>query len=93
MDWLTVCDPMQLPLAGEKSWTKMEPVYHNHNVVPTGILISREHNVPCSSAACPRHNQLFRGGKECHGNVRRALIRFGNPFERGTRRGNDRRKA
>ena len=27
--WLKQCDPMQLPLPGEKSWTKMERVYYN----------------------------------------------------------------
>ena len=28
-DWLKMCDPMQLPLTGQKSWTKMECVYFN----------------------------------------------------------------
>ena len=28
-EWLKVCDPMQMPLAGAKSWTKMERVYFN----------------------------------------------------------------
>jgi L-rhamnose mutarotase len=28
-EWLKVCDPMQIPLPGAKSWTKMEPVYFN----------------------------------------------------------------
>ncbi len=27
--WLTRCDPMQLPLAGEASWAAMEPLYYN----------------------------------------------------------------
>jgi len=27
--WLKVCDPMQRPLKGEKSWATMEEVYHN----------------------------------------------------------------
>ena len=27
--WLKVCDPMQLPLKGEKSWAIMEQVYYN----------------------------------------------------------------
>jgi len=27
--WLKVCDSMQNPLPGEKSWTKMERVYYN----------------------------------------------------------------
>ena len=27
--WLKQCDPMQLPLPGAKSWTKMERVYFN----------------------------------------------------------------
>jgi len=29
IEWLKVCDPMQIPLPGEKGWTKMERVYHN----------------------------------------------------------------
>ena len=29
IEWLKKCDPMQLPLPGEKSWTKMERVYYN----------------------------------------------------------------
>ena len=28
-EWLKVCDPMQMPLAGEKGWAKMERVYFN----------------------------------------------------------------
>jgi L-rhamnose mutarotase len=28
-EWLALCDPMQLPLAGQKSWAKMERVYYN----------------------------------------------------------------
>lgn len=27
--WLEICDPMQTPLKGEKSWAVMEEVYHN----------------------------------------------------------------
>jgi len=27
--WLSVTDPMQIPLAGEQSWTIMKEVYHN----------------------------------------------------------------
>lgn len=27
--WLSVTDPMQIALAGEKSWALMEEVYHN----------------------------------------------------------------
>jgi L-rhamnose mutarotase len=27
--WLSVCDPMQIPLPGEKSWAIMEQVYYN----------------------------------------------------------------
>lgn len=27
--WLKLCDPMQLPLKGEKSWAIMEQVYYN----------------------------------------------------------------
>jgi L-rhamnose mutarotase len=27
--WLSVTDPMQIPLSGEKSWAKMQEVYHN----------------------------------------------------------------
>ena len=29
IEWLKQCDPLQLPLPGEKSWTKMERVYYN----------------------------------------------------------------
>jgi L-rhamnose mutarotase len=29
IDWLTVTDPMQVPLRGSKGWTPMEEVYHN----------------------------------------------------------------
>ena len=29
IEWLKQCDPMQQPLPGEKSWTKMERVYFN----------------------------------------------------------------
>jgi L-rhamnose mutarotase len=28
-DWLKICNPMQVPLPGEKSWAKMEQVYYN----------------------------------------------------------------
>ena len=27
--WLSICDPMQIPLKGYKSWAQMEEVYHN----------------------------------------------------------------
>ena len=27
--WLSMTDPMQIPLEGEKSWAKMKEVYHN----------------------------------------------------------------
>ena len=27
--WLSMTDPMQAPLSGEKSWAKMQEVYHN----------------------------------------------------------------
>jgi len=27
--WLAICDPMQIPLEGYKSWAEMEEVYHN----------------------------------------------------------------
>jgi L-rhamnose mutarotase len=27
--WLSMTDPLQTPLAGEKSWAKMQEVYHN----------------------------------------------------------------
>lgn len=29
IEWLKVCDPMQIPLKGEKSWKMMEQVYYN----------------------------------------------------------------
>ena len=29
IEWLKVCDPMQLPLPGAKGWTEMERVYFN----------------------------------------------------------------
>ncbi|MHC4260071.1 MAG: L-rhamnose mutarotase [Planctomycetota bacterium] len=29
IEWLKVCDPMQIPLKGEKSWAVMELVYYN----------------------------------------------------------------
>lgn len=28
-EWLKVCDPMQMPLKGYKSWAVMEEVFHN----------------------------------------------------------------
>jgi L-rhamnose mutarotase len=28
-EWLSICDPMQVPLKGYKSWAEMEEVYHN----------------------------------------------------------------
>ena len=28
-EWLSVCDPMQIPLKGYKSWAQMEEVYRN----------------------------------------------------------------
>jgi L-rhamnose mutarotase len=28
-EWLKVCDPMQIPLKGEKSWATMERVFYN----------------------------------------------------------------
>ena len=27
--WLSVTDPMQIPLSGEKSWARVQEVYHN----------------------------------------------------------------
>ena len=27
--WLALCDPCQVPLAGEQSWSMMDAVYHN----------------------------------------------------------------
>ncbi len=27
--WLELCDPMQIPLPGDSSWTMMEPIYFN----------------------------------------------------------------
>jgi len=29
IEWLKVCDPLQIPLKGEKSWKMMEQVYYN----------------------------------------------------------------
>ncbi len=29
IDWLKVCDPIQIPFKGEKSWSVMEKVYYN----------------------------------------------------------------
>jgi L-rhamnose mutarotase len=28
IEWLKVCDPMQIPFEGEKSWSEMEQVYY-----------------------------------------------------------------
>jgi L-rhamnose mutarotase len=28
-EWLSVCDPMQVPLPGHSSWSEMDEVYHN----------------------------------------------------------------
>ena len=28
-EWLAICDPMQIPLEGYKSWANMEKIYHN----------------------------------------------------------------
>jgi L-rhamnose mutarotase len=28
-DWLELCDPMQIPLKGEKGWKKMEKIFFN----------------------------------------------------------------
>jgi L-rhamnose mutarotase len=30
IEWLRLCDPMQVPLPGAKGWTEMERVYFNH---------------------------------------------------------------
>jgi L-rhamnose mutarotase len=30
IEWLKVCDPMQVPLDGYDGWAEMEQVYHNH---------------------------------------------------------------
>jgi L-rhamnose mutarotase len=29
-EWLKICDPLQVPLQGEKSWREMESVYKNY---------------------------------------------------------------
>jgi len=29
IEWLKVCDPLQIPLPGEKGWREMERVYYN----------------------------------------------------------------
>ena len=29
IEWLKICDPMQIPLKGHKSWVMMEEVFHN----------------------------------------------------------------
>ena len=29
IEWLKICDPMQIPLPGSESWTEMEQVYFN----------------------------------------------------------------
>ncbi len=28
-EWLSICDPMQIPLSGEAGWAVMEPIYFN----------------------------------------------------------------
>jgi L-rhamnose mutarotase len=30
IEWLKVCDPMQVPLEGYEGWAEMEQVYYNH---------------------------------------------------------------
>lgn len=30
IEWLKICDPMQLPLEGETGWAIMKPVYYNN---------------------------------------------------------------
>ena len=30
IEWLKICDPMQIPLEGETGWREMERVYFNH---------------------------------------------------------------
>ena len=30
IEWLKVCDPMQVPLDGYEGWAEMEQVYYNH---------------------------------------------------------------
>lgn len=29
LEWLELCDPMQIPLPGGEGWTVMEEIYHN----------------------------------------------------------------
>lgn len=29
IEWLSICDPMQVPLPGSASWTLMDPVFFN----------------------------------------------------------------
>ena len=29
IEWLRLCDPMQIPLPGQASWTEMESIYFN----------------------------------------------------------------
>lgn len=29
IEWLKLCDPMQIPLEGEDGWAEMERVYYN----------------------------------------------------------------
>lgn len=29
IEWLQVCDPMQIPLEGETGWTIMQPIFYN----------------------------------------------------------------
>ena len=30
IEWLKICDPMQVPLEGYEGWAEMEQVYYNH---------------------------------------------------------------
>jgi L-rhamnose mutarotase len=30
IEWLEICDPMQIPLKGESSWKEMELIYFNN---------------------------------------------------------------
>ncbi len=29
IEWLAMCDPCQMPLPGEKSWSRMTQIYYN----------------------------------------------------------------
>lgn len=29
IEWLALCDPMQMPISGETGWAVMEPIYYN----------------------------------------------------------------